>query len=62
MIRVRAAAERSINSAAEDSEMKRRQTKRAAVTMRFVCIIPAGNEPGDCLQAFGGCREGQVPR
>jgi len=25
-------------------------------------FIPASNEPGDCLQAFGGCCEGQIPR
>ena len=26
------------------------------------CFIPASNEPSDCLQAFGDCREGQIPR
>ena len=25
-------------------------------------FIPASNEPSDCLQAFGDCREGQIPR
>ena len=25
-------------------------------------FIPASNEPSDCLQAFGDCREGQKPR
>lgn len=28
----------------------------------MLSFIPAGNEPGDCLQNFGGCREGQMPR
>ena len=25
-------------------------------------FIPAGNEPSGCLQTFGDCREGQIPR
>lgn len=25
-------------------------------------MIPVSNEPSDCLQAFGDCREGQIPR
>lgn len=25
-------------------------------------FIPASNEPGDCVQAFGDCRKGQIPR
>ena len=25
-------------------------------------MIPASNEPSDCLQTFGDCREGQIPR
>lgn len=29
---------------------------------RRVCLIPASNEPSDCLQAFGDCRKGQMPR
>ena len=30
----------------------------------FVAVpfIPAGNGPGGCLQTFGDCREGQIPR
>jgi len=33
----------------------------AVCNFRFK-FIPAGNEPSDCLQAFGDCREGQIPR
>ncbi len=25
-------------------------------------FIPASNEPSGCLQTFGDCREGQIPR
>jgi len=25
-------------------------------------LIPANNEPSGCLQTFGDCREGQIPR
>ena len=25
-------------------------------------VIPASNEPSGCLQTFGDCREGQIPR
>lgn len=34
------------------SEMRNRQLKE------IFSLIPAGNEPGGCLQAFGDCREG----
>ncbi len=29
---------------------------------RRVCLIPASNEPSDCLQAFGDCRESHILR
>ncbi|MCM1145600.1 MAG: hypothetical protein NC407_12935 [Lachnoclostridium sp.] len=28
----------------------------------FYFFIPTSNEPSDCLQAFGDCREGLIPR
>ena len=27
-----------------------------------IFFIPASNEPSGCLQTFGDCREGQIPR
>ena len=29
---------------------------------RYLGFIPASNEPSGCLQTFGDCREGQIPR
>ena len=32
------------------------------LSIQYARFIPASNEPSDCLQAFGDCREGQIPR
>ncbi len=34
-----------------------------AITEKSVLVfIPVSNEPSGCLQTFGDCREGQIPR
>ena len=35
---------------------------RQNVIMFLYLFIPASNEPSGCLQTFGDCREGQIPR
>ncbi len=32
-----------------------------SVATVHISFIPASNEPSNCLQAFGDCREGQIP-
>ena len=32
------------------------------VKVGYPVFIPASNEPSGCLQTFGDCREGQIPR
>ncbi len=42
------------------NRMKTYRMQKQASSAKLI-FIPASNEPSDCLQAFGDCREGQIP-